>query len=124
MLTLLIEASTERGMIAILDKENILFHEELPFGYNNSKYLLPTIEKALHVTNLSVKQLSTIAVGIGPGSYTGIRIAAATAKALSYACKIPLVGICTLEGFVPNRDGSFATIIDAKISGTYLIKGR
>lgn len=123
MLTLLIETSTERGLIALLDDHTLLFQRELPFGYNNSKFLLPAIETELKNNTLSFQQLSLIAVSIGPGSYTGIRIGVIVAKTLAYALRKPLVGICSLEGFVPESNGPFAAIIDAKIGGVYLLTG-
>lgn len=72
---------------------------------------------------MQVSELDSIAVGIGPGSYTGIRVGAATAKALAYAAMRPLIGICSLYAFVPDSDGPFASIIDAKIGGAYLVCG-
>lgn len=124
MKSLLIETSTERGFVAIMHNKERLFHKALPFGYQNSSYLLPTIEEALSKTGLSSAQLELIVTGIGPGSYTGIRVGAVAAKSISFACKLPLVGVCTLKGFIPTRDGIFAAVIDAKIGGAYLLKGK
>ncbi len=105
MLTLLIETSTERGLIALFDETTALFQVDLPFGYNNSKYLLPMLKQELKESSHTLDQIALVAVGIGPGSYTGIRIGATVAKTLSFAQKLPLIGICSLEGFIPNRDG-------------------
>lgn len=123
MRTLVIETSTERGMVAFLDGGQLLCHAELPFGFNNSKFLIPTLEHQLKNQKLSVKDFGLIAVGVGPGSYTGIRVGATVAKALAYACNIPLVGICSLEGFYPSNEGVFTAMIDAKIGGAYFLKG-
>lgn len=123
MLTLIIETSTERGVVAISDNTTPLFHSELPYGYNNSKFLLPTLEQGLKEAKLNLNQIELIAVGIGPGSYTGIRIGVVVAKTLAFAGKLPLVGVCSLEGFIPNCDGPFAAVIDAKIGGLYVLKG-
>ena len=123
MPALLIETGTERGMTAIVDGEAILFHAILPLGYHNSRYLLPEIEKGLQQLNLAVKNLQYIACGQGPGSYTGIRVGATVAKSLAFACKLPLIGISTLQTFVPDKEGAFAVLIDAKIGGVYMIKG-
>lgn len=124
MTTLLIETSTERGLTALHDGSKLLRYTDLPFGYQNSKFLLPTIEEMLASTHSDIHQLTLIACGIGPGSYTGIRAGAIVAKTLSYALQIPLVGICSLEGFVPKNNGKFVAMIDAKIGGAYLIKGQ
>ena len=74
---------------------------------------------------LSPSDLSYIAVGIGPGSYTGIRVAVAFAKALSFALSIPLVGVSSLQLFCPLNDheGPFFSVVDARIGGVYLAKG-
>lgn len=124
MMTLLIETSTERSLVAIFKDEKIVFHHNLPFGHSSSQYLLPAISEGLKQLQMSAKELSQIVVGIGPGSYTGIRVGVVVAKTLSYAHNIPLIGISSLEGFIPEHDGDFAAIIDAKISGVYLLKGK
>lgn len=123
MPALFIETATERGMVAILDKEQILSHVILPFGHQNSRHLLPEIERILGELKLAVKDLEYIACGKGPGSYTGIRVGAIVAKSLSFACNIPLIGISTLQTFIPDEEGEFAALIDAKIGGVYMIKG-
>jgi tRNA threonylcarbamoyl adenosine modification protein YeaZ len=123
MRMLLIETSTERGLVAITENTQVLFQEELPFGYNNSKTLLPTIDKGLKSLNLFIKQFDCISVGIGPGSYTGIRIGVTVAKSLAYAAGLPLIGFSSLKAFIPQENGSFCAIFDAKISGAYMITG-
>lgn len=124
MRTLIIETSTERGLLALVEDRFIVFSHEFPFGYNQSKFLMPELYQRLQ--GLGVKGIDCIAVGIGPGSYTGIRVAAAVAKALAYAWKIPLIGIPTLHAFIPSlgHQGPFAVLIDAKIGGVYFVKGR
>jgi tRNA threonylcarbamoyladenosine biosynthesis protein TsaB len=123
MLTLLIETSTERGVVAILEGLKLISKIELPFGLSNSSYLLPAIENQSHTHRLTIKDFQLIVVGVGPGSYTGIRVAATTAKSLAYASRLPLIGVCSLEGFTPENEGPFAALIDAKIGGAYLLKG-
>ncbi|MCE5319122.1 MAG: tRNA (adenosine(37)-N6)-threonylcarbamoyltransferase complex dimerization subunit type 1 TsaB [Parachlamydia sp.] len=117
---LLIESSTERAMVAIVDEEKILFHVDLPFGYQHSRYLVPQIDLGLRQLNLTLRQMEAIAVGIGPGSFTGLRVGAMTAKALSFASSVPLVGVCTLHTFIPAQEAAYASIIDAKMGGAYL----
>lgn len=124
MRALVIETATERGVAAVIDNGEIAALSVLPFGHQNSRYLLPEIERLLKELNLEVKDLDYIASGTGPGSYTGMRVGAIAAKTLSFACRIPLIGICTLQAFVPEQQGRFSVVIDAKIGGLYIIKGK
>jgi tRNA threonylcarbamoyl adenosine modification protein YeaZ len=122
MHALIIETSTERGLVAYVSGTQVLWSKELPFGYGQSKSLMPELSIWLQAANLP--PFDCIGVGIGPGSYTGIRIGVAAAKALAYAWKIPLIGICTLKAFIPQADHTaFAALIDAKIGGVYILKG-
>lgn len=121
--SLLIETSTERAIIGFVKNGVVLYRNELPIGLNNSKYLAPAVEKGLQTLGLTMANVAYVAVGIGPGSYTGIRVGAMLAKTLAYAAEIPLVGVCTLHCFLPMCDGPFTVLIDAKISGAYIISG-
>ena len=66
---------------------------------------------------LQESQIDFISVGIGPGSYTGIRVGAAIAQALAYGWNIPLFSFCSLLSFVPAEEIPFAILLD---SGTCL----
>lgn len=106
-------------MVAIVEGEEILFHVDLPFGYQHSRHLVPQIDLGLRRINRTLQQIEAIAVGIGPGSFTGLRVGAMTAKALSFAASVPLVGVCTLHTFIPSSEGDYASLIDAKMGGAY-----
>jgi tRNA threonylcarbamoyladenosine biosynthesis protein TsaB len=115
MLTLLIETSTERGLVALGDPEKgVLKEKELPMGMQSSNNLWEAIQEMVPDT----KKLDLILAGIGPGSYTGIRVGVAVAQGLAYALKKPLIGVCSLEGFVV--DGPSLAVVDARISGAYI----
>lgn len=120
---LFIETSTERAIVGFVKDGTVLYKNELPIGLNNSKYLAPAVEEGLQALGLILADAAYIGVGIGPGSYTGLRVGAMLAKSLAYAANIPLVGVCTLQCFAPLSDGPFAVMIDAKISGAYFISG-
>ena len=123
MLLLILDSSTERGLVAISQEGEVIFERQLPFGYNNSQYILPSVDEGLKLCGLELRGFDGIVVGVGPGSYTGIRVGAAVAKSLSFASGVPLVGICSLRAFVPDSEGLFASIIDAKMGGAYLLSG-
>lgn len=90
MLILALETSTEAGSIALLENEKVISLREWRREKSHSELVTSQILECLREANLEAKQLSRIAVGYGPGSFTGIRIAINAAKTLSYAvgCKI------------------------------------
>lgn len=122
--SLLIETSTERGLIGCFQEDEPVFVEPLPFGPSQSRFLMPILTETLKAHGIEGSTLSCIGAGIGPGSYTGIRIGVAVAQGLAYGWDLPLIGISSLEGFIPDSPGVFASIIDARIGGAYLRKGK
>lgn len=130
MYSILLDSSTEKCFVAIANGHEILFHYAPPPSLQSAQQLLPELRKGLQATGLGLEDMQFIAVGVGPGSYTGIRVGATVAKTLSFARGLPLIGVCSLDLFVPAggsqtpaQTGSFASLIDAKIGGLYLQKG-
>lgn len=70
----------------------------------HAQHLLPFVESLLHEAKVSLADLDAIACAIGPGSFTGLRIALSTAQGLAYASKKPLIGINSLAAMVMNDD--------------------
>lgn len=66
-------------------------------GMKHASNLAPMIRETMEEAGIAMKQLSGITVSSGPGSYTGLRVGVATAKAIAYSLKIPMVGVSTLE---------------------------
>jgi tRNA threonylcarbamoyladenosine biosynthesis protein TsaB len=92
---LAIETSTLTASVAILVDGAIAIEKES--GVNNhSELLLPLIEECLKAAELTLGDLHTIAVGAGPGSFTGLRIGMATVKGLCFATGVPLTPVSSL----------------------------
>lgn len=120
MKILLIETSTERGVVAYSDAAHTCVQIEFPFGIAQSRFLIPTLAELLEV---HPELVDVVAVGIGPGSYTGIRLGVSVAQALAYSWRVPVVGVCTLDGFVPAvASAPFAAIVDARMGGLYCLR--
>jgi tRNA threonylcarbamoyladenosine biosynthesis protein TsaB len=123
MRSLLIETSTEKGLLAFVEDDRVLYQALFPSGNSPSKTLMLQLEKGLKSTGMTLKDFTFVATGIGPGSYTGIRLGAITAKTLSFSLSVPLIGISTLKAFIPPHFSRFAVVIDAKIGGVYIVIG-
>lgn len=124
MYSLSLDTSTEKGAFALFSNQEPIFSCLLPSGFQTAQALLPALELELKKASFDLSKLKYIAVGAGPGSYTGIRVGVTVAKSLAFVKKIPLVGICSLDAFLPTVEGDFAAIIDAKIGGVYMQLGR
>lgn len=124
MRCLFIETSTERGVIALIQDETIVCSKHLPFGMTQSQQLIPFLNELIQSIDLTESPIDAIGLGIGPGSYTGIRVGVAAGQALAYAWNLPMIGISSLYGFIPSQSNvKFAALIDARIGGAYVIKG-
>jgi tRNA threonylcarbamoyl adenosine modification protein YeaZ len=111
MKVLILETSSEKGCLILSEKDKPVQAKSLLGGPELSKTL------AVEVKNiLGAHKPGLIAVGTGPGSYTGIRVGAALAKALAYGWKIPLIGFCSLKAF-----GAPPVLVDARIGGIYAL---
>jgi tRNA threonylcarbamoyladenosine biosynthesis protein TsaB len=94
---LALDTSTACLGVAITE-EGTLLHEINASGErNHSVHLLPIIQQALAESGTDAAMLAGISVGVGPGSYTGTRIAVTAAKTLAWSWKLPVVGISSLH---------------------------
>jgi len=91
--------------------------------YRHSELLTSTIKDILNQNNISAKELSAVAIGIGPGSFTGLRIGFSVAKGLCYPHKINLIGISSLKilaNSIKNDSGDIIPMINDKGNFYYL----
>jgi tRNA threonylcarbamoyladenosine biosynthesis protein TsaB len=131
---LAIETSSVRGSVALAeglgvkelrDKNEVTvcaLEHQGEHGHGES--LLPMIEQALAVSGWNRRQLDRVAVGIGPGSFTGLRVGIALAQGLSEGLDIPLVGVPSLQAMalaVPReRKGRRCVLLDARRGEAFL----
>lgn len=96
-IALLIETATEICSVALSRGDKILGVRESNDGNPHAKYLIPFIDDLLRCCRMSLQDLTGIVVSAGPGSYTGLRIGASSAKGMAYALSIPVITVLTLE---------------------------
>ena len=120
-----IETSTEVCSIAISKNKQLLFMKETQDGLNHSEFLTVFIEEAFSEYNFQLQKLDAVAVSMGPGSYTGLRIGVSVAKGLCYGLDIPLIAVNSLEIMgvhaALNSEGNmfFSPMIDARRMEVY-----
>ncbi|MDT8318705.1 MAG: tRNA (adenosine(37)-N6)-threonylcarbamoyltransferase complex dimerization subunit type 1 TsaB [bacterium] len=102
MKILAIDTSTDTGSIAITDDEDILVESVLNVGRTHSETLIPSFKEMLEKTQLDIKDLDLLALTLGPGSFTGVRIGASTVKGFALALDKPVAGVSTLEALACN----------------------
>jgi tRNA threonylcarbamoyladenosine biosynthesis protein TsaB len=132
MLILAVETSTPAGSIALVEapggggdsggREKIIGETTLGTAENHSVRLMPAIDGLLGQTSLTIHQVRGIALGLGPGSFTGLRIAVSTVKGLAWALKVPVVGVSTLDALAYNLPYSSQTVcpvLDARKKEVY-----
>ena len=93
----------------------------------HSEQIVPHIEAVLRLAGLDRVDLTGIAVTSGPGSFTGLRIGLATAKAMAFALQIPLVGVNTMHALMynyKNAAGPLLSLLDAQKGNVYYSLGR
>ena len=115
---LILETSTEKGSLILTQNGVPSAAQTLADGPQLSKMLASEVQSFIQKHSF---QPDFIAVGTGPGSYTGVRVGAALAKALGFGWGIPVIGFCSLEAFIPKDKDSFAVLIDARIGGLYIL---
>ncbi len=96
-LLLCIEAGTDIGSVALAKNDRLLSLRESCESRQHAQNLAVYVEEILRENDLDAKDLDAVAVGMGPGSYTGLRICVSLAKGICYGAGIPLIAVGSLE---------------------------
>jgi tRNA threonylcarbamoyladenosine biosynthesis protein TsaB len=115
-----LDTSTLTASVAIVDDERLLastVHAASPTASAKSggrtSEVLVAIDEACRTAGLSPRELDAVAIGAGPGSFTGLRIGMATAKGIAFAAKLPLWAVSSLAALAFGR-GHVAAVLDAR----------
>ena len=113
MKILVIETSSEQALLAVVEEGRCVAELPLAGGPELSASLASHVKKLI-----CPPPYDRIVLGIGPGSYTGIRVGAALAQALAFGWNVPLYTACSLAAFATDQTG--AVVIDARSGGFYI----
>ena len=122
MSILAIDTASSVSSVAVASEGKLQAEVTVEAGRTHSETLLSHIEGALSFAGVERSALTGVAVSIGPGSFTGLRIGLATAKAIAYGLGIPLVGVSTLAALalaVPVSDVHTLALMDAQKGNAY-----
>ena len=122
MKILSIDTSSNLCSVALLENNEIIEELVIDNDKTHSQNLMPLIQQLFLKTNIGLPQIDLIACNKGPGSFTGIRIGIATAKAIAEVANIPTIGISSLDCLaynVPNATGVICSLIDANNNQAY-----
>lgn len=123
MLILGIDTSTKICTCSIFDSENgIIAETSLSVKKNHSNIVMPMIDNLFKISDLTINDIDKIAVAIGPGSFTGVRIALGIAKGLAMALNKPLIAVNELdilEAIASGNENEIIPLIDARKERVY-----
>lgn len=108
-----IETSTEVCSVSLAQNGETLFLKESTEGLNHSELLTVFIEDLFHENNLKLEGIDAVAVSMGPGSYTGLRIGVSVAKGICYGLDKPLIGIGSIDAIGDYVARNISEFLDA-----------
>lgn len=97
MLILAFDTATPAVTVAVHDGSDVIAHESAVDARRHGELLVPSVARVLAKASAQPADVTTIAVGTGPGPYTGLRVGLITARVLGSALGIPVDGVCTLD---------------------------
>jgi tRNA threonylcarbamoyladenosine biosynthesis protein TsaB len=117
VLCLGIETSSRRGSVALVRDGTLLARAEHEQPNTHAEQLRPLLARVLEEAKLDKRAIERVAVGIGPGSFTGLRVGIAFAQGIALGLGIPCVGVGSLSAMargLADRQGTRVTLLDAR----------
>lgn len=122
MRVLALETSTLAGGVALCEEDRLVGSTLLDVSLTHSERLMSMIDRLLQDCRWTLAQVEGLAVSIGPGSFTGLRVGAATAKGLALALGLPIAAVPTLDALAANlpfADAPVCPLLDARKGEVY-----
>ena len=122
MKILSLDSSAQVATVALCEDEALLAEFTLNNGNTHSETLLPMVETLLATYGITVEDVELFACTSGPGSFTGVRIGAATVKGLAFGRSVPCIGVSTPEAIAENLSslgGLICPVMNARRSQVY-----
>ena len=117
--TLILDTSCKYMVVGIASSDKIIYSTQIECFQRQSEIAMDEVYKALTISKTDPKKIDKVVVTIGPGSYTGIRIALTIAKVYCSALNIPLVPISTMQAMAGVK-GKKISLLDARSKRAYI----
>jgi len=114
MKTIIFDVSTQVMYVGYVKDDQLVDFSIRIAIRDHAKYLVDRIDQVIKRNKLTIDDIDQIIVGIGPGSYTGLRVAVMVAKMIGYARKIPIKTVSSLYFLTSGYEGRVAALIDAR----------
>lgn len=117
-----VDSSGMVASVAIIDEDITIAEYSVNYKKTHSQTLMPMLDEIVKMTETDLADIDAIAVAAGPGSFTGLRIGAATVKGLGLALEKPVIAVPTCEALAYNLwqcDGLVCPIMDARRNQVY-----
>lgn len=119
---LMIDTSGPACGVAIMADGRLVYEAELTHKQTHSQRVMPMVDAALQMSDMTLEDMDVLGAVVGPGSFTGVRIGVSTVKALAHAAGKPCVAVDALEALAANVtafDGVVCPILDARAQQVY-----
>ena len=117
--TLLLDTSDKYLTVGVALDDEVIYSTSFEAWQRQSEFLVVEIKKAIEQVNISLKDIDTIVTGIGPGSYTGVRIALTFAKVLASTANVKIKTVSSIA-LLGDTSISFVGLINAKSKRSYI----
>ncbi|MCC0708881.1 tRNA (adenosine(37)-N6)-threonylcarbamoyltransferase complex dimerization subunit type 1 TsaB [Clostridioides sp. ES-S-0190-01] len=120
-----IDTSSMAASVAVVEDDNLICEFTVNNKKTHSQKLMPMIENMLDMSDLKIKEMDLLAICIGPGSFTGLRIGMATVKAIAHVNNLPIIAVNSLESLAGNMnlcERKICSILDAQKNQVYSAK--
>lgn len=122
MIVLGIESSSTHGGVALVGREGVIAEYVLNVEATYAERLMPAVDRVLQDARMTIPEVGGLAVSMGPGSFTGLRIGFSTVKGLALATGKPIVGVATLQAMawgLPYCRYPLCPMLDARKKEVY-----
>lgn len=114
MFILALDTSSATISVAVLNEDTVLFYAQQTMDRGHGEALIPLIDQVLQRARVTISDIGGVAVAVGPGSFTGVRVGLSTARGIGLALNIPVYGVTNFEAVAYGVLKPITVVLDTK----------